>query len=82
MTKEDIANYAFDAGKYGQDSAAGMPPHFHSFSTEEFDAFEVWVDNWNAGKEFANHAASETCDPEDRWLHEEDYLEWRDCLEG
>jgi hypothetical protein len=81
MTKEEIADMAFQAGKDQDDFSGGYPKDLERFSTDEFDALEVWRENYASGEEYARHAAAETVEPE-KWLHEEDYLEWRDCLEG
>jgi hypothetical protein len=81
MTKSEIYNTAFNYGKDGLLSASEMPAHLEQYS-EDFDSFETWVEGWNSGANYASHAAAETCDSSDRWLHEEDYLEWRDHIEG
>ncbi len=77
MTKDQLFNTAFNCGKDNFLSPYAMPVEYKAFTTDEWDAGQVWFDGWTSGEEYARHAAAETV-PEE-WLHNEDYLDFVDC---
>lgn len=79
MTKTEIYNHGFYCG---ENNTGSFDKAWHAYSTEEWDAFEVWHEGWNSGHEYALNIARENAYQEEKFLHQEDYEEWAEMVNG
>lgn len=76
MTKEELYEIAFQNGRDGHLSPGTMPQEYHAYSTEEWDAWDTWIEGWHSGHEYALDAGWQNSFQHEKWLDREDYDEW------